>query len=51
LSCPRGCFNYNFHRDPETREFMHGHFFARPPRRERENAEPGGAANPAAPGG
>jgi hypothetical protein len=30
LSCPRGCFNYNFHRDPETREFKHGHFFSRP---------------------
>ncbi len=40
LSCPRGCFNYNFHRDPETREFMHGHFFSRPPKREGQNAEP-----------
>jgi hypothetical protein len=33
LSCPQGCFNYNFHRDPATREFRHGHFFAKPPRR------------------
>jgi hypothetical protein len=30
LSCPQGCFDYNFHRDPETREFVHGHFFSRP---------------------
>jgi len=28
LSCPEGCFNFNFHRDPKTKEFMHGHFFA-----------------------
>jgi hypothetical protein len=33
LSCPQGCFNYNFHRDPETGESMHGHFFSRPPKR------------------
>jgi len=32
LSCPKKCFNYNFHRDPETKEFMHGHFFSRPPK-------------------
>jgi hypothetical protein len=32
LSCPQRCFNYNFHRDPKTREFMHGHFFSRPPK-------------------
>lgn len=38
LSCPQGCFNYNFHRDPETREFMHGHFFSRPPKGQGERA-------------
>ena len=27
LSCSDGCFNYDFHRDPETGEFRHGHFF------------------------
>jgi hypothetical protein len=27
VSCPNHCFNYNFHRDPKTRKFMHGHFF------------------------
>jgi len=32
LSCPQGCFNYNLHRDPETRESMHGRFFSRPPK-------------------
>jgi len=31
LRCMRGCFNFNFHRDPETSEFRHGHFFSRPP--------------------
>lgn len=31
LRCSRSCFNYNFHRDPKTKEFLHGHFFARPP--------------------
>jgi hypothetical protein len=45
LSCPQGCFNYNFHRDPDTKEFMHGHFFSRPPSRERGSAEPGAAPN------
>jgi hypothetical protein len=30
LTCPRGCFNYSFHRDPTTGEFLHGHFFSRP---------------------
>jgi len=33
VSCPRGCFSYNFHRDPVTKEFHHGHFFSGPPRR------------------
>jgi hypothetical protein len=32
LSCPHGCFNYNFHRDLKTREFTHGHFFSKPPK-------------------
>jgi hypothetical protein len=45
LSCPQGCFNYNFHRDPETREFMNGHFFSRPPKRPGESAEPCAAPN------
>jgi hypothetical protein len=30
LSCSRGCFAYNFHFDPETREMRHGHFFSAP---------------------
>lgn len=29
--CPRACFKYNFHRDPNTGQFEHGHFFMRPP--------------------
>ena len=27
VTCPQGCFNYNFHRDPESGEFLHGHVF------------------------
>jgi len=27
VSCPARCFNYNFHRDPQTGAFQHGHFF------------------------
>jgi hypothetical protein len=38
LSCPRDCFNYHFHHDTKTKEFMHGHFFSRPPSREGESA-------------
>jgi hypothetical protein len=31
VSCQNGCFNYNFHRNPNTREFLHGHtFFGEP---------------------
>lgn len=30
LSCPGGCFNYNYHRDPVTKEPRHGYFFSRP---------------------
>lgn len=30
ISCPNNCFNYNFHRDPETGVFQHGHFFCQP---------------------
>jgi len=30
VSCPERCFNYNFHRDPETGTFLHGHFFCEP---------------------
>lgn len=30
VSCPKHCFNYNFHRDPQTGEFLHGHFFSEP---------------------
>lgn len=33
LSCPSSCFNYHLHRDPEAREFRHGHFFS------KDNAE------------
>jgi hypothetical protein len=32
VTCPSLCFAYNFHRDPQTREFIHGHrFFNDPP--------------------
>lgn len=27
VSCPQRCFNYNFHRDPSSGEFQHGHLF------------------------
>jgi hypothetical protein len=27
VRCPSRCFNFNFHRDPATGEFLHGHFF------------------------
>lgn len=27
VSCPQRCFNYNFHRDPASGEFQHGHVF------------------------
>jgi hypothetical protein len=27
VTCPQGCFNYNFHRDPASGEFQHGHVF------------------------
>ena len=30
VSCPGHCFNYNFHRDPQTGEFQHGHSFCTP---------------------
>jgi hypothetical protein len=31
LTCPKKrCFTVNYHRDPETGEFMHGHYFSRP---------------------
>lgn len=30
VSCSQGCFNYNFHRDPETGKFQNGHFFSGP---------------------
>jgi|GEM_PF-2256060 len=29
VSCPERCFNYNYHRDPTTGAFLHGHFFQR----------------------
>jgi hypothetical protein len=25
VSCQNGCFSYNFHRNPDTKEFLHGH--------------------------
>ncbi len=31
VRCPNGCFNYNYHREPTTREFLHGHFFMKEP--------------------
>ena len=31
VTCPRGCFNYSFHRDPKSQEFLHGHFFVGEP--------------------
>jgi len=30
VSCPGHCFNYNFHRDPQTGALLHGHFFCKP---------------------
>ena len=36
LSCGNGCISYNFHRDPETGEHLHGHVFARPRLGERQ---------------
>jgi hypothetical protein len=27
VTCPQGCFTYNFHRDPDSGEFLHGHVF------------------------
>jgi hypothetical protein len=31
VTCPSGCFTYNFHRDPKSGEFLHGHvFFGQP---------------------
>jgi hypothetical protein len=45
LRCKQGCFDYNFHRDPETRQFVHGHFFSKPPKRPGEGADQGGAAH------
>lgn len=29
--CPTGCFYYDYHRVPETGEYVHGHFFLREP--------------------
>ncbi|MEZ6138682.1 MAG: hypothetical protein R3C53_27675 [Pirellulaceae bacterium] len=31
VTCPSGCFTYDFHRDPKSGEFLHGHvFFGQP---------------------
>jgi hypothetical protein len=30
VSCPGRCFSYNSHRDEQTGEFLHGHFFCAP---------------------
>jgi hypothetical protein len=30
LDCPNKCFVVNWHRDPKTREFMHGHVYLSP---------------------
>ncbi len=27
LTCTQRCFNYNFHKEPRTGKFLHGHFF------------------------
>jgi hypothetical protein len=27
VRCPERCFNYNFHRNPTTGAFLHGHFY------------------------
>ena len=27
VTCPQGCFKYNFHRDPASGQFQHGHVF------------------------
>lgn len=31
VRCPNGCFNYNYHRDPSSGQFLHGHFFQKEP--------------------
>ncbi len=31
VSCPERCFTYNYHRDPASGEFLHGHFWHRQP--------------------
>ena len=30
ISCIKHCFDYDYHRDPATGEFLHGHFFSKP---------------------
>lgn len=30
VRCSKGCFNYNYHRDPVDGQFLHGHFFRKP---------------------
>ena len=39
LSCPRMCFDYNYHRDPDSGEFLHGHFLTSPERGPEETDE------------
>jgi len=41
LGCPEGCFNYHYHRHPETGEFQHGHLFSKPPDTYRAGAQQG----------
>jgi hypothetical protein len=31
VRCPKHCFNYNYHRDPTTGEFLHGHYWQNNP--------------------
>ena len=31
VTCPQGCFNYNFHTDPASGQFQHGHVFFKQP--------------------
>jgi hypothetical protein len=30
ITCPKGCFTMDYHRDPATGELIHGHYFSRP---------------------
>jgi len=31
VTCPTGCFQHDYHRDPKSGDFLHGHLFVREP--------------------